>query len=81
MQKPRKHNTVYNKHCNRYIHKINETKIDKYINIHNICAPTHTPTHTPQHTHTLPHTQSYFKKYLAQGHAGKPYMIWSQAYG
>ena len=39
------------------------------------------PTHTPQHTHTLLHTQSYLKKYLAQGHAGKPYMIWSQAYG
>ena len=75
MQKPRKHNTVYNKHCNRHIHKINETKIDKYININNICAPTH----TPQHTHTLLHTQSYLKKYLAQGHAGKPYMIWSQA--
>ena len=26
-------------------------------------------------THTI-----ILKKYLAQGHAGKPYMIWSQAY-
>ena len=39
-------------------------------------------THTyTQHTHTLPSHTIILKKYLAQGHAGKPYMIWSQAYG
>ena len=37
--------------------------------------------YTPAHPYIPTHTQSYFKKYLAQGHAGKPYMIWSQAYG
>ena len=38
--------------------------------------------YTPAHPYTTCtiHTQSYLKKYLAQGHAGKSYMIWSQAY-
>ena len=34
--------------------------------------------YTPAHPYTPTHT---IIKYLARGHAGKPYMIWSQAYG
>ena len=39
-----------------------------------------TPTYTLAHPYTTTHT-IILKKYLARGHAGKPYMIWSQAYG
>ena len=51
----------------------------KSISISTYIIYAHPPIHpsTPIHYYTHNHTL----KNLAQGHAGKPYMIWSQAYG